>query len=120
MKLFENFIYQPLERHDGGPQGRLYVAPNGERLPSVTTILDATKSEESRAGLAAWRKRVGEQRAKQITEEAAGRGRGARGLRDRSLGDAGQPALQSERQADGRDDPGRLGQGRGEGEDRHL
>lgn len=74
MKLFENFVYQPLERVDGGPGGRLYVTPTGERLPSVTTILEATKSDESRAGLAQWRKRVGEQQAKQITEAAAGRG----------------------------------------------
>ena len=53
---------------------RHYVTPTGDRVPSVTTILDRTKSEESRKALAEWRKRVGEQQAQQITTEAANRG----------------------------------------------
>jgi genome maintenance exonuclease 1 len=36
--------------------------------------LDRTKSEESRAALANWKKRVGEQQAQQIVTEAANRG----------------------------------------------
>jgi genome maintenance exonuclease 1 len=40
----------------------------------VTTILDKTKPEESRIALANWRKAVGEQKAQQITTEAANRG----------------------------------------------
>ena len=43
-------------------------------MPSVTTILDATKSEESKQALNNWRKRVGVQKAQEITTEAAGRG----------------------------------------------
>jgi len=53
---------------------RRYLTPDGEKLPSVTTILDATKSEESKQALNNWRKRVGVQKAQEITTEAAGRG----------------------------------------------
>ena len=52
---------------------RLYATPSG-RLPSVTTILDKTKTEESKAALENWRKNVGHARAQQITTEAANRG----------------------------------------------
>ena len=53
---------------------RKYVTPDGFALPSVTTILDATKPEEKKKALQEWRKRVGETKAKEITAEAAGRG----------------------------------------------
>ena len=43
-------------------------------LPSVTTILSATQSEEKRQSLAAWRKRVGEQGADRIRDMSAMRG----------------------------------------------
>ena len=55
-------------------EGRKYVAPDGEKLPSVTTILDATKPIEAKKALIEWRRRVGEQKANEITTEAAGRG----------------------------------------------
>ena len=47
---------------------RRYATPDGEKLPSVTTILDATKSEESKQALQNWRNRVGHQKAKEIGE----------------------------------------------------
>ena len=50
---------------------RVYLTPDGESLPSVTTILSATKDQTV---LIEWRKRVGEENAKQITKEAAGVG----------------------------------------------
>jgi genome maintenance exonuclease 1 len=53
---------------------RKYATPDGEHLPSVTTILDATKSEESKQALQNWRKRIGVVKAQEITTEAAGRG----------------------------------------------
>ena len=53
---------------------RRYATPDGEKLPSVTTILDATKSEESKKALNEWRKRMGPAKAQAITTEAAGRG----------------------------------------------
>ncbi len=53
---------------------RFYATPDGKKLPSVTTILDRTKSEQSKAALHQWRARVGAERAQQITTEAANRG----------------------------------------------
>lgn len=53
---------------------RLYATPDGARLPSVTTILDATKPEDKRQALQQWRNRVGHERAQAITTEAANRG----------------------------------------------
>ena len=67
------FKYEPLKRIDT-PEGRRYATPDGNKLPSVTTILDATKSEESKKALMEWRRRVGPQKAQEITTEAAGRG----------------------------------------------
>lgn len=67
------FNYVPMSRVEIDGKRR-YATPDGEKLPSVTTILDATKSEESKQALQNWRKRVGVQRAQEITTEAAGRG----------------------------------------------
>lgn len=67
------YNYVPLDRAtiDGK---RHYCLPNGEKVPSVTTILDYTKPQEKRDALTNWKKRVGEQRAQEITTEAANRG----------------------------------------------
>ena len=69
----DKFKYQELKRETVNGS-RKYVTPDGHALPSVTTILDATKSEEKKKALLEWRKRVGETKAKEITAEAAGRG----------------------------------------------
>lgn len=71
--LVEKYQYQPINREvvDGK---RHYVTPAGDRVASVTTILDATKPAEARQALANWKKRVGAERAQQITTEAASRG----------------------------------------------
>lgn len=53
---------------------RKYVTPDGSKLPSVTTILSSTQSEEKKRVLQEWRNRVGHQKAQEITTEAAGRG----------------------------------------------
>jgi len=45
-----------------------------EKLPSVTTILSATESDEKRESLARWKSRVGESEADRIKNEAAKRG----------------------------------------------
>lgn len=71
--ITNKFDYKPLNRTTLEGK-RHYVLPNGDKVPSVTTILDRTKSEESRAALANWKKRVGEQQAQQIVTEAANRG----------------------------------------------
>ena len=46
----------------------------GINLPSVTSVLSATKSEEDKAALAAWKARVGEAEAERIKVEASSRG----------------------------------------------
>lgn len=74
MKLVEKFKYHKLTREDGGPHGRVYLDPSGNKLPSVTTILDKTKSEETKRALEAWRRRMGTKKAEEIKNEAAFRG----------------------------------------------
>jgi hypothetical protein len=69
----QKFDYKKLSRTNINGK-RHYCTPTGDPVPSVTTILDKTKPEEKRQALANWRKRVGEQKAQQITTEAANRG----------------------------------------------
>ena len=45
-----------------------------EKLPSVTTILSATQSDEKKESLSKWRQNVGENKAESIMNEAANRG----------------------------------------------
>ncbi len=45
-----------------------------EKLPSVTSILQATKSEEDKAALENWKQRIGVQEANKIKTEASNRG----------------------------------------------
>ena len=74
MTLINNlYNYEAINREtiDGK---RHYCLPDGSKVPSVTTILDRTKSKESRDALDKWRKAVGVERAQQITTEAANRG----------------------------------------------
>ena len=67
------FDYQPVPRVVVEGK-RFYATPDGNKLPSVTTILDKTKPEEKKQALEQWRKNVGHARAQQITTEAANRG----------------------------------------------
>jgi hypothetical protein len=52
---------------------RMY-AVNQEKLPSVTSILQATQSEEKKASLANWKARVGVTEANRIKNDASNRG----------------------------------------------
>ena len=52
---------------------RMY-AVNQEKLPSVTSILQATQSEEKKASLANWKARVGLAEANRIKNDASNRG----------------------------------------------
>jgi hypothetical protein len=68
----ERFQYKNCKQiNDPVTRKRVYLTPDGESLPSVTTILSATKDMTA---LNEWKKRVGEQKAKEITTEAAGVG----------------------------------------------
>lgn len=52
------------------PTGRTYITPDGNKYPSITTVLGL----RSKAGILAWRKRVGEETANKISTQAATRG----------------------------------------------
>lgn len=79
----ERFQYQPCKQiNDPVTKKRVYLTPDGESLPSVTTILSATKDMTH---LNEWKKRVGEEKAKQITTEAAGIGTAMHGNLERFI-----------------------------------
>jgi genome maintenance exonuclease 1 len=71
--LQPRYQYKPLTRDESSGK-RLYATPEGHKVPSVTTVLDKTKPAVAREALANWKKAVGEQKAQQITTEAASRG----------------------------------------------
>ena len=52
---------------------RTYNVGN-EDLPSVTSILQATQSDEKRASLARWQAKVGKDEATRVKQQAASRG----------------------------------------------
>ena len=63
------FTLEELEA-DTTDNGRFYTTPSGESLPSITTVL----SVQNKSGLDAWRKRVGEEEANRVMNQAALRG----------------------------------------------
>ena len=68
----ERFQYKECKQiNDPVTRKRVYATPDGERLPSVTTILSATKDMTH---LNEWKKRIGEAKAQQIVTEASGVG----------------------------------------------
>lgn len=70
--FIERFQYQSCKQiNDPITKKRVYLTPDGEKLPSVTTILGATKDMTA---LNEWKKRVGEAKAQQIVTEASGVG----------------------------------------------
>jgi hypothetical protein len=73
VRFKETFDYKPINRKQTS-EGRKYQTPDGNAVASVTTILDKTKSEESKKALNEWRDRVGHVQAQAITSEAANRG----------------------------------------------
>jgi genome maintenance exonuclease 1 len=72
MLLNPRYQYKTLERAEVDGR-RLYDTPSG-KVSSVTTILDATKSQEQKQALANWKKRVGAAKAQEISTEASSRG----------------------------------------------
>ena len=72
LKWNKMFNYPPSTRSttDGL---RTYDVGN-EKLPSVTTILGATKSEDAKQSIANWQAKVGMEQATRIKEQAASRG----------------------------------------------
>jgi genome maintenance exonuclease 1 len=68
----EHVQYKPCQQiNDPVTRKRVYLTPDGEKTPSVTTILSATKDQTF---LNEWKAKIGEEKARQITTEAAGVG----------------------------------------------
>ena len=65
--FIEKFPYQEISKVSKNKK-RHYETPDGRQVPSVTTVLSATKDMTH---LNAWKKRVGEQKAQQIATESA-------------------------------------------------
>lgn len=79
----ERFQYKSCKQvNDPVTRKRVYQTPDGETLPSVTTILSATKDMTA---LNEWKKRVGEAKAQQIVTEAAGVGTAMHGNLERFI-----------------------------------
>ena len=72
LKRESKYDYQKYTRDND--LGSRHYNVGDKKIPSVTTILSATQSEEKKAGLDAWRERVGYQEAAKITSQAALRG----------------------------------------------
>lgn len=72
LQFNHNFIdlgYEDLKA-DTRKSGRTYLTPNGERYPSITTVLSILSEDAIRA----WRARVGEDVANQVSTRASNRG----------------------------------------------
>ncbi len=72
MKHNNCFIYPKTVRE--AIDGQRHYDTGKEKLPSVTTILQATQDEEKKASLAAWAARIGNEAAEKIKSDAAERG----------------------------------------------
>ena len=72
MKWSNKFIYPKSTRSIEDGYRKYFLGE--EKLPSVTTILSATKSEEEKAAIKNWQERVGFKEANRIKTEASSRG----------------------------------------------
>ena len=72
MKWNKQFKY-PTSKRINQSGNRCYEV-NGQKLPSVTTILKGTESEEKKKSLEEWRRKVGEYEAEKIMSESSRRG----------------------------------------------
>lgn len=69
-----NLLPTPMARLSRFRGRSYYLDDHGQKLPSVTSILNATKPVEARQALARWKERVGVETAKQISTTASRRG----------------------------------------------
>ena len=72
MKKNNSYRYPKTQREK--IEGKRHYVFDKEKLPSVTTILDATQSAEKREALAAWRASKGEAEATRIVDKSQTRG----------------------------------------------
>ena len=82
-----NFVYCPplelpkLEAKTFDDGKRYYTTPDGNKYPSITSVLSATTAD----AIHAWRKRVGEQEANRISRQASSRGTNVHTLAEKYL-----------------------------------
>lgn len=69
-----NLLPSPTARLSRAKGRSYYLDTQGHRLPSVTTILNATKPPAARQALARWKQRVGKDTAQQISTQSSRRG----------------------------------------------
>ena len=76
MKLVNKYAYPSSTRASIEGLRHYSIAGDlqGQRLPSVTTVIGQTQSKDKQASLQKWRDRVGHTEAAKITSEAASRG----------------------------------------------
>ena len=87
MKHNNCYIYPKTVRES--IEGVRHYNTGNEKLPSVTTIIQATQDEEKRASLAAWRARIGEAAADKIKDDAAERGTAMHKILEKYIVDVG-------------------------------
>ena len=73
-ELIQKYPYKKYSRAADPKTGKRMYSVDGKKLPSVTTILGATKDQESIDALARWREKVGEEGAEKIKNEASAMG----------------------------------------------
>jgi hypothetical protein len=74
MKWNKKFIYPKSQRSLIQGSRHYDIEGMSTKLPSVTTIISATQSEEKKASLAKWKARLGDQAADRVRDIAALRG----------------------------------------------
>ncbi len=74
LELIKKFPYKRYSRAEDPKTGKRMYSVDGTKLPSVTTILGATKDKESIEALERWKQRVGEEGAEKIKNDAASMG----------------------------------------------
>ena len=67
----ENFEFPELVIHNNEGM-RFYEAPDGNKYPSITTVLSNQPGKQE--GLQKWRERIGEEQARLVSGKAARRG----------------------------------------------
>ena len=70
----KKYNYRKFTRQEDEISGQRTYNVDDKKIPSVTTILSATKSKEDMEGLQRWRDRVGEEVARKTMIDAATRG----------------------------------------------
>ena len=71
VKWNKKFIYPKSQRSLIQGKRHYDIEHSGTKLPSVTTIISATQSEEKRQSLANWKARLGAQAADRVRDIAA-------------------------------------------------